>query len=60
MMDVDWESMEALWEHIFNVELDLPANECIVSCTVSPYGPDSYATTLGALLELFSFRKSIV
>lgn len=47
MMNVDWVSMEALWEHIFNVEIDLPADECIVSCTVSPYGPNSYATTLG-------------
>jgi hypothetical protein len=50
MMDVKWDDMEALWNRIFQVELDLPASECIVACTVSPYGPDSYSETLAEML----------
>ena len=54
-MDVDWESMEQMWNRVYDTELDLPADESVVSCTVSPYGPDSYAETLAELLfeELF-------
>jgi actin-related protein len=49
-MDVDWTAMEQMWDRIFDTELDLPAQECVVSCTGSPYGPDSYPESLAELL----------
>ena len=49
-MDVEWDAMETLWNRIYDTELELPGSECVVSCTVSPYGPDSYAETLAEIL----------
>jgi actin-related protein len=58
-MDVDWEAMEQMWDRIFDTELDLPAQECVVSCTGSPYGPDSYPETLAELLFEDMFIPSL-
>jgi hypothetical protein len=50
-MSVEWVEMEALWDRLYDDELQSEsADDAFVACTVSPYGPRSYAENLAELL----------
>ena len=51
--DVDWEGMEALWDRLYDTELQLDASDANVLCTISPYGPTPYPQHMCEMLHVF-------
>jgi hypothetical protein len=50
MQAVDWESIEKMWERIFEEELEVDGANVNLSCTVSPFGAKSYGENMAELL----------